>query len=129
VPTPAEKLGLNQVAKFIINKNPEVRVIIHISTIDEPPFVYYLLIVVEGQKGSTDEIAVKIEQECAQLVAVVVFVKRTSWLVRLLAGKSNSFWYVVSPENVIYRSPLLDITGKLVAPMRLTPEDIECAYI
>ncbi|MFB0494482.1 hypothetical protein ABID99_000719 [Mucilaginibacter sp. OAE612] len=128
VPTAAETLGLNEVTKFISEKNPNVRLTIHIQTFDHP-FVYYLLIIVDdGTQLSNEDAAVRIEQECAHLVSVVAFVKKTKWLDAVLQGKLKDFCYAVLPGNVRYRSPLFEKSNEIRSPLRISAADIKASW-
>jgi hypothetical protein len=67
-------------------------------------FFFLLIIVANDQAFTNDEIAVKIEQECAHLVTIVAFVKKQKWFEKPERRSSSFYYYAFSLKDVTYQS-------------------------
>jgi HEPN domain-containing protein len=108
-PTPAEKLGLDEIRKLLLDRFPSVEMIIHIGT-HANPFTNYLLILISDEETTPEhEISNKIEDHCKFLTNVHAIIhKSNSAKVALNIGKR--FWCkAISNGNILYQSEWLEL--------------------
>jgi HEPN domain-containing protein len=92
--TPAGKLGLDEVVKFILKEVPPVKMIVHLGT-QENPFTYYLLILIEDKSNIQEhEIISKLEDKCKPLIGVFTLVYKLKSAVKGITGGMR-FWNTV----------------------------------
>jgi hypothetical protein len=107
--TPAQKLGLKEVTKLILKTNPYVQLVCHFET-SEDPFIFFLLIVVDNvQELTNDEIAVKMEHDCAHLVNIIACVKKRKWFEKGSRKSSSFYYYAFRLKDITYESVTITI--------------------
>ncbi|GAA4321043.1 hypothetical protein GCM10023149_20640 [Mucilaginibacter gynuensis] len=107
--TKAQELGLEEVRKLIVSKEPTVRLIYLLGTHDSP-FTYYLVILVDNSDRSTEyELSNRIEDLCRFLVSVCAIVHKVSGA-RSGILKGKRFWNFALHQGIeVYRASELEL--------------------
>ncbi len=117
-PSPAEKLGLEEVKKVILRLFPEVVMMIHLGTHPEP-FTYFLLILLStAEKRPESEVSNKIEDSLRYLANIHAFVHKAN-SAKIGVSNGRRFWNkAVSRGKTIYKSGTIDV----VNPVNITTD-------
>ncbi len=108
-PTAAEKLALDEIKNLILNRCPEVQMIIHLGT-HPKPFIFYLLILIaDDEKTPEHQISNKIEDNCQYLAHVHAIVHKVNSAREALIN-GRRFWSTVMEKGIVlYQSPELTL--------------------
>lgn len=106
-PTPAEKLGLEEVRELILNRFPTIKMIVHLGTTAEPYSFFLLIVIANSEKQPENDLSNQIEEHCKQLVNVIALVHKTGSVKKAL-GTGRRFWNgVMTKGNILFKCPEL----------------------
>jgi HEPN domain-containing protein len=105
VPSAAEKLALEELKKLIVEKCPQVQMIIHLG-IHPEPYIFYLLILIDDEeKIQEHHISNKIEDICRYLANVHAIVHKANSAKEAL-NIGRRFWPTVMDKGfIVYQAP------------------------
>ena len=108
-PTPAEKLGLEELKKMILERFPSVEMMVHLGT-HPKHFTYYLLILVSDEETTPEhEISNKIEDHCKFLANVHTIVHK-SGSAKFAISSGKRFWCLsVGNGSILYQLDSLEM--------------------
>jgi HEPN domain-containing protein len=104
-PSPAEKLGLEEIKTLILKRFPCVQMIVHLGT-HPVPFTFFLLILIDDQEKTPEhEVSNKIEDHCQYLGKVHAIVHKANSAKEGL-NMGRRFWATAMEKGiVVYQTP------------------------
>lgn len=101
--TTAEKLGLNELVKTILDTVPPVQLIVHLGTHPNPESYYLLIITDEKDKAFEHDLIHQIENLCKPLIKVCAIVHKSDAFIRGINEGSRFFYYALTQCTVAYQ--------------------------
>ncbi len=101
--TTAERLGLNELVKTILDSLPFVQLIVHLGTHPNPEAYYLLIITDEKDKAFEHDLIYRIETICKPLINVCAIVHKSDALIRGINEGSRFFYNALTKCTVAYQ--------------------------